>query len=260
MRYLVSLSVILSLFLSASVLSAQDLIVNRDGSQVEAYVEEVSHSEGFVRYRRFDNPTGPNYKISIATIARIEYENGTIERFSSDPIPLQASVETGDFFARNPSWIQEGMRYRDLKSLYNRRDYANLNDPYYGIGRSWLNLLVPGLAQYTMGEPGLGTRYLLLGGVAPLVLTTSGYVIAEEVEEYELGIIMSLTGVAMSLTFKILSISNAQRVAKVKSLYLHDMGLKQSQPYSFQFSPMLIPTLQSTKVGFAPGVGMRVTF
>ena len=259
MRYLVSLSVVLSLLLSARVLSAQDLIINREGSKVEAYVEEISHSEGYVRYRRYDNPTGPVYKISIATIARIEYENGMVEQFSVDPGPLQVPEEKEDLFARSPSRIHEGMRYKELKSLYNRRDYAKLEDPYYGTGRSWMNLLVPGLAQYTMGESGLGTRYLLLGSVAPLVLTTSGYALAAGAGE-DIGIILAMAGVAMSLTFGIISISNAQRVAKVKSLYYHDLGLKQSQPYSLQFSPTLIPTIQSSQVSFAPGVGMRVTF
>lgn len=67
-----------ALFCSAAA-TAQDLIVKRDSSRVEAKVTEISPET--VRYKRFSNPDGPTYVLPTAQIDRIRYANGEIERF-----------------------------------------------------------------------------------------------------------------------------------------------------------------------------------
>jgi hypothetical protein len=58
---------------------AQDLIILRDGSVVEAKVTEISPSE--IRYKRYDNLDGPVIVVPASGVLSIRYENGTVEQF-----------------------------------------------------------------------------------------------------------------------------------------------------------------------------------
>ena len=60
-------------------LSAQDLIVKRDASQVEARVLEISPEQ--IRYKRFSNPDGPTYVLPVGDVAYIRYTNGETDTF-----------------------------------------------------------------------------------------------------------------------------------------------------------------------------------
>lgn len=59
---------------------AQDLIVKRDSSRIEARVTEISPAE--VRYKRFSNPDGPTYVLPVEAIHAIRYANGEEDRFA----------------------------------------------------------------------------------------------------------------------------------------------------------------------------------
>ncbi len=79
--------IILSAAFAASVLAAgaQDLIVKRDSTRVEARVEEISPEQ--IRYRRFAAPAGPLYVLPVAQVAYIRYSDGYCDRFDA---PAQA--------------------------------------------------------------------------------------------------------------------------------------------------------------------------
>ena len=57
--------------------NAQDRIILRDGSVIEADVLEISAAE--IRYRRFDHLDGPVIVISVPLVMSIMYENGRVE-------------------------------------------------------------------------------------------------------------------------------------------------------------------------------------
>ena len=80
-----------ALFCSAAA-TAQDLIVRRDSSRVEAKVTEISTET--VRYKRCSNPDGPTYVLPTAQIDRIRYANGETERFAP-AAPAQPETEIG---------------------------------------------------------------------------------------------------------------------------------------------------------------------
>ncbi len=75
--------IILSTAFAASVLAAgaQDLIVKRDSTRVEARVEEISPEQ--IRYRRFAAPAGPVYVLPVAQVAYIRYSDGYCDRFDA---------------------------------------------------------------------------------------------------------------------------------------------------------------------------------
>ncbi len=75
--------IILSTAFAVSVLAAgaQDLIVKRDSTRVEARVEEIAPEQ--IRYRRFAAPSGPVYVLPVAQVAYIRYSDGYCDRFDA---------------------------------------------------------------------------------------------------------------------------------------------------------------------------------
>lgn len=156
------------------------------------------------------------------------------------------------------------LRYKDLQAYYNKADYSQLSSPQYSLGLPWLNLLLPGIGQYCMKEPGLGTTFLLLG-LATSAVTTSGYVmnmtgIATENEaNMRAGNLMLIAGGVGGAVVTVCSIINAYSVAKVKSLYAEDLK-NSGKGYSFSVAPTM--QLAMTPNGYvpAPGVSLNVKF
>ena len=72
----------LSLMLCWLTGTAQDVIVNKDGTSLLGKVVEVTDTE--VKYRKADNPDGPIYTLKTADLMRINYENGQSDIFAKD--------------------------------------------------------------------------------------------------------------------------------------------------------------------------------
>ena len=70
-----------ALCVSGSYASAQDLIVKKDGSVIQAKVTKIGTSE--VEYKKWSNQDGPQYSIAVADILAINYQNGEKETFEN---------------------------------------------------------------------------------------------------------------------------------------------------------------------------------
>jgi len=68
--------------------SAQDKIIVRDGKQIDAKV--LGTDAKYVRYKRSDNPNGPDYFIFRSDVLKIEYQNTTEQKGE----PLKMARET----------------------------------------------------------------------------------------------------------------------------------------------------------------------
>ena len=68
-------------FIISTVISAlaQDVIIKRNDSKIDAKIIEVQRNE--IRYKKFTNPDGPYYTISKKDVAEIRYQNGEVESF-----------------------------------------------------------------------------------------------------------------------------------------------------------------------------------
>lgn len=76
-------TLLLLVFLLTSAISfAQDNIIKKDGSELQAKVIEVT--EEFIKYKRFDNLKGPLYSIHKKDVFIIQYENGTKDVFNAE--------------------------------------------------------------------------------------------------------------------------------------------------------------------------------
>ena len=144
-----------------------------------------------------------------------------------------------------------------LKGAYSTSDYVYLSTPRYGLGYPWLNLIIPGLSQYCMGEPGLGTMYLLLGVGSSIItgvgyglvgssaIRTNGRIIYEQ-PQFNTGTTLALIGLAANIAVTVTSIVNAYNVAKVKSLYAEDLrnyrqAFHRLPPRAFARPPQPLP-------------------
>lgn len=60
---------------------AQDMITQRDGSETPAKVTEITNQE--IKYKRWDNQTGPLYGVNRKDVLFIKYENGAKDIFDT---------------------------------------------------------------------------------------------------------------------------------------------------------------------------------
>jgi len=71
----------MALLMCMSVLSAQDIITQRDGTDIQAKVTEVGTSQ--ISYKKYSNLNGPTYIIDKKDILMITYENGEREMYNT---------------------------------------------------------------------------------------------------------------------------------------------------------------------------------
>ena len=248
---------------------AQDLITKNDGTDIKAKILEVSPTE--IRYKNWDNLEGPTFVIHTSEILIVRYSNGTNQVFKNRK---ESSSDIADvYYASDESKLQDGMRYKDLKSLYDKSDYAKLNNPHYSVGRPWLNLIYPGIAQYTMGEPGLGTRFLCMS-LGATALTVTGIALCNTTRAYygenntfyagrknntDIGLPILALGTLLMVGVDIWSIINAYNVVKVKSLYHEDMK-KMNRQYSIVIAPTVDYLARPNGSNLVPAVGFRLVF
>lgn len=65
--------------------AAQDIIYKRDGSKVEAKIVEVGPQK--IKYKKSDNPDGPDYVIMTHEVMLITYANGQHDTFALTEVP-----------------------------------------------------------------------------------------------------------------------------------------------------------------------------
>ncbi|MDR2145414.1 MAG: hypothetical protein LBE91_03005 [Tannerella sp.] len=71
----------LAISLAGSVtMLAQDIIIRKNGDNIQAIVREVGIDD--VRYKRFDTPNGPTYRLKKSEISMIRYEDGSRDVFN----------------------------------------------------------------------------------------------------------------------------------------------------------------------------------
>ena len=73
--------------------SAQDVIVKKDGSTILSKVTEIGTTD--VKYKKWSNIEGPLYTIAKANVQSINYENGEVETFSEEVKPSQEPFANG---------------------------------------------------------------------------------------------------------------------------------------------------------------------
>lgn len=71
---------------------AQDAILKKDGSKIDAKVIEISSTT--IKYRKWDQPDGPMRTIEIREVKEIIYNDGTWEKFDEETTPKTEEKES----------------------------------------------------------------------------------------------------------------------------------------------------------------------
>ncbi len=74
----------------ASLVSAQDIIIMKNGDELKTKVTEVGTD--LIRYKKFDNQEGPTYSIEKAKVFMIRYENGAKDVFNQPDNSVERSA------------------------------------------------------------------------------------------------------------------------------------------------------------------------
>lgn len=86
--------IVLSLVLVLASLAcyAQDIVVMTNGESKKVKVEEITDSQ--IKYRLFDNLSGPLYVVSKNEVFAITYSNGTTETYNKKAIAATTNVDS----------------------------------------------------------------------------------------------------------------------------------------------------------------------
>ena len=227
---------------------AQDLITTRKGEDIQAKILEVSSNE--IKYKRYSNPDGPLYIINTSEVLMVRYENGEKDIFDEEQFPLNANGE-----------IYEGMKYRELKGLYNHRYYIpEIWDPY---SRGWAGVasfFIPGLGQGVCGEWGRGAC-IFLANMGIATLAEVGVLAGAELDNPNGPYTLALAAMAGMVAFDIWNIIDAVNVAKVKNMYYQDLR-KMRSSMDIKMEPFLTYTPSNSSGGSqaAAGLALKVSF
>ena len=80
MRKILIISVLAASLSGSATTFAQDIIVLKNGNDIESIVQEVGIDE--IKYKKFENKSGPTYTLKKSDIFMIRYENGSKDVFS----------------------------------------------------------------------------------------------------------------------------------------------------------------------------------
>ena len=214
--------------LCAGSVSAQDVIVKKDGSTIVCRVVELTSSE--IVYKRWNDLNGSNYVINLTDASAVNYENGTRANLSKTTnLNQQSNLNSG------------GQQYNDKALL--RMDFANQK-----IESKIKNLKTYG---WISGIAGLG--------IGALLINLGNNSDDEGLQYYIPGGACALGGVITSVCCFI----TAQKKRKQAEMYLQSSTIYQ---YDFNFADGTylsagIDMLSDRSIGNNTiGLGLRYNF
>ena len=98
------LSTLLTIF-TFSICFSQDVITIKSGEDISAKILEIGQTE--IKYKKFDNQTGPTYSILKTDVIIVRYENGTKDLFNVNT-PTSPTISTTISNSDNGNLYLEG--------------------------------------------------------------------------------------------------------------------------------------------------------
>lgn len=203
----------------AAVAYAQDVIIKRDATKIEAVIQEVSKDE--IRYKNYSNQSGPTFVLSTDDISSIIYSNGDVQVFEqkvekpvqyensqkNNPVGGTMTYMGGQYYLNNEPLTETEFRDHLLKNCMPAYEYYKKQ---IRIGISGTILLGIGLG-------------MLVGGAS--VIETSW-----DVSFWSM--VMSTVPIAIGVPLCAAGFSNRKKACKVYNLrcgnsaYNRDKGIR----------------------------------
>ena len=215
------------LFSLAGSMMAQDIITTKEGKEIQAKVLEINPTE--IRYLDFENQDGPTYVLNKADVVLIRYQNGKNEVFTE-----QSNPQNDTYMPNTSAHVTEGMRYKDYKNLYDRRDYnRQFGDPYNPTLAGVASFLIPGLGQGLCDEWGrglliFGGNVICMYGWAMTIVLAVGTSPHQTYPTVNYSASALALGSALLLAYDVWNITDAVHVAKIKNMYYQDIRGQQA--------------------------------
>lgn len=145
--------------------SAQDVIVKRNGDELQCKILEVSKSE--VKFKRWSNQDGPTYTEKKADIFMLKYENGEKEEVayeSPEATPSSYVTTSSEFIFSEPAPISNV--YLDYTS-HGKRESGILKWGHMQSIEQAQNILTNDWAEYSKARKGerTGKALAITGGI-----------------------------------------------------------------------------------------------
>lgn len=184
------------------------------------------------------------------------------------------SVSASSLFAQTNTYrtLEPGMKYKELKSIYNHKDYVkSVSDPY---SKTWMGIgsfFMPGIGQIASNETRRG--FAFIGG--SVLISTVGSNSADKLldltvkdadgnykftdEKAAMRCVATLAGVGLAeLALAIWSSADAVKVAKVKNMYYGD--LMKQHAMDVKLHPSFDVTRTSNGLKPVAGMTLAVNF
>lgn len=249
-----SIFTILIFAISTLSLTAQDIIVKNDKTEIKAKIEEIT--ETTIKYKKIEMLDGPSYNINKRDVFMIIYKNGTkgyMETTASQPVvasPQPQSVQEN----RQPTYNQGG-NGNNINSQNNNASYSNseLIVPRKGVYyykeemiTSWKDMITI-FEEHNAQESISIMRKRKTLQISGLALSGAGVITYLAVGRNNFGVGMAALGVALGGTL----LSTTALGQPKKAVAAYNNMINNGRRTSF------VPTFNSDSMGNHIGIVMR---
>ncbi|MCL2651493.1 MAG: hypothetical protein FWD60_10780 [Candidatus Azobacteroides sp.] len=252
-----------------------DVIILKNGDEVKSIVQEVGTE--YVKYKKFDNQTGPVYNMAISEIFMIRYANGSKDVFNKIADTSNSSVQNNS--ENNHRNQNVSVSQNENKEISNKTpeqaitptaknandtQYANSNQPVYkymfgnainpvGAKKSpflagFLSFIIPGVGQFYTGD--IGGGFLCMG---TNIICNTVWMTAKDNSTFTIGFVSALVIEILATTD---AWATAKNVNRARGYYLGKNAY-------LNVNPTLLKTNDYTQQNFknsACGISFTVSF
>lgn len=232
-------------------LNAQDIIVTKQSTRIDAKVLEISDTE--IRYKKASNLEGPTYVMSTSEIVSILFANGEVQNMKQSNNNVDNLYNSDDnqtcILYRHKDLIVSSERnmleVEGLKELLGKDNYSS----YISAQRSYrTGAVCIGAGSFVFAAGGL-VLYTIPGAKSRLTNLSNGAIVT-----IAIGSVLFVAGnVLLPVGFITKGIA-AGRISRIAEGYnaTHNKGTELSLSMS--------PTLMNNHGQIAPGVGLTLRF
>ena len=233
---------------SAATVFAQDIITLKNGDDIQALVQEIGTDE--VKYKKFDNPNGPNYTLKKSEIFMIRYENGSKDVFTKQETPQndpetvvkqQNTTQNQSIVQQNPQSDIEQMKNEFYRIKRTDREamssfFGKYDDVFYERYASASKQRNAGGVLFGIGAG------LFVGGIVYMIMPVTG-----EENGTAIGCVIMGVGTVFCLVGLPINLTGA---SKQKSI-INDFEYKYFSGNRYSYQPTLNFGLTANGVGLA---------
>ena len=177
--------------------TAQDVITLKNGDEIQAIVQEISDVD--VKYKRSDNPNGPDYSLKKSDIFMIKYANGSRDVFTdnaatSGMTERYTPTSTGSRMVQPEKSVRKNARFNlGVKpGLQIPTEKADKRYLFFGGGISGEYLPIPrigigisaGYYAYQLEQKVYGIIVKTTASIIPVTFSGKFYFLTENIQPY----------------------------------------------------------------------------